>query len=182
MQLDLGHPGAQPSVKLKAFLKERRDRLRPEAFGLPRRDSRRSCGLRREDIAELLGVSPLWYSLFESGTSRRRFSADFLSRLQDALQLDASDREVLIYLAVASNVAAPEVEVQWYSARLASLIDRVSDAAKRIASAPPEVAADIAQSTWQSVLAQLLPEEQRRFFVEIPSSRGRQLSHPPVRG
>ncbi len=116
MQLD--RASATPAFMLKAFLREKRARLRPESVGLPNPSSKRRSGLRREDIAELLGVSPLWYSLFESGTSGRRFSASFLRGIQDVLQLDASDYQTLLELTVSSKSAAPELEVQWYSARL----------------------------------------------------------------
>src|ERR1700727_432998 len=103
MHLDCAHISVPPAVTLKAFLKGKRDQLRPEMVGLPRRTLKRSSGLRREDIAELLGVTPLWYSLFESGTSRRRFSVSFLQRVQSALRLDATEYETLVGLTVASH-------------------------------------------------------------------------------
>ena len=44
--------------ELAAFLRSRRERLDPNDFGLPsRRQSRRTPGLRREEVAELAGVS-----------------------------------------------------------------------------------------------------------------------------
>jgi hypothetical protein len=52
---------------LRHFLKTRRARLRPEDVGLPRTRSRRTAGLRREEVAALAGVGDTWYGLFESG-------------------------------------------------------------------------------------------------------------------
>ncbi len=44
--------------ELAAFLRTRRERLDPRDFGLPqRRQSRRTPGLRREEVAELAGVT-----------------------------------------------------------------------------------------------------------------------------
>jgi transcriptional regulator with XRE-family HTH domain len=155
MHSDRAHAGASPAVTLKAFLKGKRDQLRPEMVGLPRRNLKRSSGLRREDIAELLGVTPLWYSLFESGTSRRRFSAAFLQRVQSALRLDETEYETLVGLAVASHSASPELELQWHSARWGRLRDYVSDVARRIDDESPERAADLARTSMHSVLVQL---------------------------
>jgi hypothetical protein len=44
--------------ELAAFLRARRERLDPRDFGLPqRRQCRRTPGLRREEVAELAGVT-----------------------------------------------------------------------------------------------------------------------------
>lgn len=44
--------------ELAAFLRSRRERLDPRDLGLPpRRQARRTPGLRREEVAELAGVS-----------------------------------------------------------------------------------------------------------------------------
>ena len=45
------------SPSLGDFLRARRDRLRPEDFGFPR-GRRRAPGLRREEAAQLRGISP----------------------------------------------------------------------------------------------------------------------------
>jgi transcriptional regulator with XRE-family HTH domain len=116
-----------PSLSLRSFLRERRTQVRPEAVGLPMRKSRSTLGLRREDVAELLGVTPLWYSLFESGTSRRRFSGSFLERVQDVLQLDASDRAMFLNLVVCGGHAAADVEARWYALRYQTIFDTVAE-------------------------------------------------------
>ena len=43
----------------------RRARLRPADVGLPVTARRRTPGLRREEVAQLAGLSTEWYTLFE---------------------------------------------------------------------------------------------------------------------
>ena len=52
---------------LGAFLKARRARLAPVAVGLPAAARRRTPGLRREEVAQLSGVSATWYTWIEQG-------------------------------------------------------------------------------------------------------------------
>ena len=86
-------------AQLKTFLVARRSRLKPGDVGLPETGRRRVDGLRREEVAELAGVSSDWYRWFEAGRTARVSSA-FLARLSEALRLDPLDRIALFYLAV----------------------------------------------------------------------------------
>ncbi len=79
---------------LRAFLMRSRARLRPTDVGLPAGTRRRVPGLRREEVAELAGVSPEWYRWFESGRPMG-VSQRFVARLARALSLDASDETML---------------------------------------------------------------------------------------
>jgi hypothetical protein len=140
---------------LKAFLRARRQRLRPEDLGLPSRHTR-GTGLRREDVAELLEVSPLWYALFESGTSGRRFSGTFLERLQDVLCLDPNDRLAFIELVVISGHANPEVEARWHRSRNQSVLHDIAVALARIDGTPNfETALALARSSLRAILVDL---------------------------
>jgi transcriptional regulator with XRE-family HTH domain len=56
-------------------------------------------GLRREEIAELVGVSNDWYRWFESGR-QIRVSVTFLAKLCQALQLTPIEQISLFYLAL----------------------------------------------------------------------------------
>jgi transcriptional regulator with XRE-family HTH domain len=128
MSIDVIH---EKPAALKSFLVDRRGRVPPASVGLPAR-SGRSLGLTRQQIAELLDVSPLWYALFESGTSGRRFSYSFLVRLVAVLKLDDDDREMLFELAVTTGHAAADLETAWYRRRLDQLaleIERCPSAA-----------------------------------------------------
>ncbi|HEY0693610.1 MAG TPA: helix-turn-helix transcriptional regulator [Kribbella sp.] len=55
------------SRELGAFLRERRSRLTPTAAGLPEGLSRRTPGLRREEIADIAGLSVGYYVRLEQG-------------------------------------------------------------------------------------------------------------------
>ena len=46
--------------ELASFLRSRRERLDPEALGLPTGTRRRTPGLRREEVAQLAGVGVTW--------------------------------------------------------------------------------------------------------------------------
>jgi len=85
--------------KLKAFLVNSRSRLKPSDVGLPSTKRRRVNGLRREEVAELVGVSNDWYRWFESGRPIR-VSVPFLANLCQALRLRPLEQIALFYLAV----------------------------------------------------------------------------------
>lgn len=85
--------------KLRAFLIHQRSRLTPNDVGLPGTGRRRVIGLRREEVAELAGVSNDWYRWFESGRPIR-VSPPFLGRLAEALHLNPIDTTTLYHLAL----------------------------------------------------------------------------------
>jgi transcriptional regulator with XRE-family HTH domain len=85
--------------ELRAFLIGKRAQLQPADVGLPTTARRRVLGLRREEVAELLGVSAIWYRWFESGRDVR-VSESFLSRLSKVLRLDAIGEVTLYRLAL----------------------------------------------------------------------------------
>ncbi len=93
-------------VQLRSFLSAARARLRPQDVGLPATGNRRVPGLRREEVAELVGVTPNWYTAFEKGTSDRNFSPAFVGRVAEALRLEESERVQLLRLALPEVAAA----------------------------------------------------------------------------
>jgi transcriptional regulator with XRE-family HTH domain len=80
-----------------AFLRSRRERLRPCDVGLPNGFRRRTPGLRREEVALLAGVGATWYTWLEQGREVNP-SAEVLAALADALRLDAAERHHLFVL------------------------------------------------------------------------------------
>ncbi len=82
---------------LGTFLRERRARLDPTAFGLPL-GRRRTPGLRREEVAQRAHVSATWYTWLEQGRGGAP-SADVLDRLAGALALNEAEREHLFLIA-----------------------------------------------------------------------------------
>jgi transcriptional regulator with XRE-family HTH domain len=53
--------------ELGDFLRSRRERLTPQAVGLPEGRRRRAAGLRREEVASLAGIGVDWYVRLEQG-------------------------------------------------------------------------------------------------------------------
>jgi hypothetical protein len=85
--------------QLRAFLISCRSRLAPAELGLPLTGRRRVDGLRRSEVAELIGVSEGWYRSLESGRAIR-VSPQVISRLSNALRLTPSQQVTLFCLAL----------------------------------------------------------------------------------
>lgn len=85
--------------RLRSFLMNCRSQLLPTDLGLPRTARRRVQGLRRGEVAELIGVSVDWYRSFESGRPIR-VSPQFVSRLSDALRLSVEEQMTLFLLSL----------------------------------------------------------------------------------
>lgn len=84
--------------QLGQFLRSRRERLTPEAAGLPNDGRRRTPGLRRSEVAMMANVSVDWYTWLEQGRNIQ-VSAQVLDSIAKALQLDASEKKHLFVLA-----------------------------------------------------------------------------------
>jgi transcriptional regulator with XRE-family HTH domain len=81
---------------LGTYLRDRRAKLDPAAFGFaPRR--RRTPGLRREEVAQRANISPTWYTWLEQGRGGAP-SASVLDRIARALMLTDVEREHLFLL------------------------------------------------------------------------------------
>jgi transcriptional regulator with XRE-family HTH domain len=93
-------------VELRSLLTAARARLRPQDVGLPVTAHRRVPGLRREDVAELVGVTPNWSAAFENGSTDRNFSPAFVQRVAEALRLDEGERVRLLRLVLPEVTAA----------------------------------------------------------------------------
>lgn len=89
--------------QLADFLRTCRERLQPEDVGIPdRKTRRRAKGLRREEVATLAGVSVTWYTWIEQGRDIS-VSSEVLTRIADALGLDAAQRAYLFSLTAADG-------------------------------------------------------------------------------
>ncbi|MFI9174170.1 helix-turn-helix domain-containing protein [Streptomyces lincolnensis] len=86
-------------AELSEFLRTRRARLRPEDVGLPDFGRhRRVPGLRREELAQLAGVSVAYYTRLEQGNGRN-VSAEVLDSIARALRLSDAEHAHLTHLA-----------------------------------------------------------------------------------
>jgi transcriptional regulator with XRE-family HTH domain len=81
---------------LGAYLKDRRAKLDPAAFGFPPERRRTPC-LRREEVAHRANISSTWYTWLEQGRGGAP-SADVLNRIARALMLTDVEREHLFLL------------------------------------------------------------------------------------
>lgn len=84
--------------QLGDFLRQRRERLTPRQVGLSTTLRRRTPGLRREEVAELAGISVDWYIRLEQGRESLPSKAT-VEALARALLLSATDRSHLLNLA-----------------------------------------------------------------------------------
>ncbi|WP_432026710.1 helix-turn-helix transcriptional regulator [Streptomyces sp. 1222.5] len=99
-------PAARPTARgaeirrheLAAFLRSRRERIKPEQVGLPRGTRRRTPGLRREEVAQLSAVGVTWYTWLEQARDIQ-VSVQVLDALARTLRLDAGERAHLFQLA-----------------------------------------------------------------------------------
>jgi transcriptional regulator with XRE-family HTH domain len=80
--------------ELATFLRTRRDRLQPRDVGLPGGQRRRAPGLRRQEVAQLAGLSVDYYIRLEQGRGPRP-SRQVLAALARALMLTKDEREYL---------------------------------------------------------------------------------------
>lgn len=85
-------------AELGAFLKSRRDRIRPADVGLPSGPRRRVPGLRRDEVAVLAGASVDYYIEIERGAGAQP-SEQMLAALARALRLTLDERDHLYHLA-----------------------------------------------------------------------------------
>ncbi len=86
------------SSQLRDFLQTRRARLTPEEVGLPGRGHRRVPGLRREEVAQLAGVSTDYYVRLEQGRPVN-VSDQVLDAIARALRLPPNELAHLYALA-----------------------------------------------------------------------------------
>ncbi|MFH8488271.1 helix-turn-helix transcriptional regulator [Streptomyces longisporoflavus] len=96
-------PGSEPALdgraELSEFLRTRRARLQPEDVGLPNFGRhRRVPGLRREELAQLAGVSVAYYTRLEQGNGRN-VSGEVLDAIARALRLTDAEHAHLTHLA-----------------------------------------------------------------------------------
>src|ERR1700687_6122646 len=91
-----------PETRLEAlseFLKMQRSKIHPHMVGLPPGTRRRTTGLRREEVAQLAGVSTTWYTWLEQGRDIK-VSASVLDSISHVLLLKTDERKYLFDLAL----------------------------------------------------------------------------------
>jgi transcriptional regulator with XRE-family HTH domain len=123
-------------AEIREFLSTRRGRITPEQAGLPAYggDRRRVPGLRREETALLVGVSPQYYVRLERGDATG-VSDSVIDGIAHALRLDDAERAHLLDLL--RTAGAPSRAAR----RPATTGDRVRATIRRLVDAMPTVPA-----------------------------------------
>ncbi|MEU3340798.1 helix-turn-helix transcriptional regulator [Streptomyces sp. NPDC006668] len=134
------------ATELGQALRRWRDRVAPDAAGLPTGGHRRAAGLRREELALLAGISADYITRLEQGRATSP-SAQVVEALARALRLSADERAYLFRLAELVP-PGPEVVPAFLTPSVQRLLDRlgdtpvgVSDAAMNLLVANPMYAA-----------------------------------------
>lgn len=120
--------GVTAAGELGDFLRSRRSRLTPERAGITSYGARRVPGLRREELAQLAGVSATYYTRLEQGHSGNASHA-VVDAIASALRLSEAERAHLHDLARPAvsrrrRPARPD-RVRPGVARLVAAMDRV---------------------------------------------------------
>lgn len=123
---------------LGIFLRERRKRLDPAAFGF-QAGRRRTPGLRREEVAQRANISPTWYTWLEQGRGGAP-SAHVLDRIAKGLMLTEPERDHLHILAFGHPPEPRYHQQQAITPRLQQVLD-----------AMPSSPAIIRTATWEVV-------------------------------
>ena len=127
-----------PDNPLGLYLRDRRTRLDPGAFGFPIQ-RRRTPGLRREEVAQRANISPTWYTWLEQGRGGAP-SPDVLNRIAGGLMLTEAEREHLFMLALGRP---PEVRYR--------AANSVTPRLQRLLDGMPASPAIIKTATWDVV-------------------------------
>jgi transcriptional regulator with XRE-family HTH domain len=98
--------GSPQRRALGDFVRAHRARLTPAALGLPAGGRRRTPGLRREEVAQLCGMSATWITWIEQGRDVAASPAA-LARLARVLQLSPAERAYLFELAARRDPVLP---------------------------------------------------------------------------
>ncbi|WP_280492771.1 helix-turn-helix transcriptional regulator [Nocardia asiatica] len=165
-------------TELAALLRQARDRVRPGDAGLPAGARRQVPGLRREEVAQLAGVSVDYVVRLEQGRGPRP-STSVLAALARALRLNDEDRTLLFQFAGAALPQQGRIDMVVRPSVL-RLLDRMADLPALVLSAKADVLA------WNPMATALLgdlsawPPAQRNIIWQrfLGTERGRVAMTP----
>ncbi|MCG8966450.1 MULTISPECIES: helix-turn-helix transcriptional regulator [Streptomyces] len=159
-------------AELGAFLRSRRERIRPADVGLPAGPRRRVPGLRREEVAQLAGASVDYYNELERGAGSQP-SEQMIAALARALRLSADERDYLYRLAD-RPVPVPGGAASHVHPGMLDLLGR-------LASTPAQVITDLHVTLVQNPLAVALVGDQSGFRGPRASFVHRWFTEPDAR-
>ncbi|MGW6015995.1 helix-turn-helix transcriptional regulator [Streptomyces sp. NPDC055210] len=164
--------GSAKYTELGAFLRSRRDRIRPTDVGFPSGPRRRVPGLRRDEVAQLAGASVDYYNELERGAGSQP-SEQMLAALARALRLTADERDYLYRL------AGRPVPVSGGPA--SHVHPGMLDLLNRLTSTPAQVITDLHVTLVQNPLAVALLGDHSGFRGVRASLVRRWFSEPDTR-
>ncbi|GII34884.1 helix-turn-helix transcriptional regulator [Planotetraspora mira] len=158
--------------QLADFLRRRRESLHPGDVGMPVGTRRRTPGLRREEVAILVGMSVDSYNRLEQQRGSQP-SEQMVSAIARALRLDPDERDHLYRLA---GYHAPFRQVSSVPVHAATM--RVLD---RLHDTPAQVVTDLGEIPAQNRMARALLGDQTGFTGFARSFVWRWFTDPAAR-
>jgi transcriptional regulator with XRE-family HTH domain len=149
-------------AELAAFLRIRRERLRPQDIGLPANSRRRTAGLRREEVAMLAGMSVDYYTRLEQARGPQP-SAQLLGALSRALRLTKDEHDHLFHLSGLMPEHESRAPTEHVRPGVLHLLDKLDDTPAMVVSDRGDILA------WNAMHAALMgdpgrhPLEQRNI-------------------
>ena len=139
----------EPREELSDFLRSRRGRLSPDELGLRSYGPRRVPGLRREELAQLAGVSADYYTRLEQGRGVHP-SRSVLDAIARALQLDQAEASHLRRLAAPQSAPRRKTPPERVRPAIRLLLERLDRVAVLVLGRRMDVLA------WNSLAAVLI--------------------------
>ncbi|MER5226319.1 helix-turn-helix transcriptional regulator [Streptomyces flaveus] len=158
--------------ELAEFLRHRREMLRPRDVGLVEGPRRRTQGLRREEVAQLAGMSTDYYARLEQQRAPQP-SVQITAALARALRLTLDECDHLFVL-IGHNAPARFLRSEHVSPTLLRVLDRLDDS-------PALVTTDLSDTLAMNPLAVALLGDQTRHTGLASSGYYRWFMDPAER-
>ncbi|GAB3698064.1 helix-turn-helix transcriptional regulator [Saccharopolyspora tripterygii] len=156
---------------LADFLRRRRELLRPSDVGLPEGLRRRTPGLRRDEVAQLAGISTDYYTRLEQRRGSHP-SEPVVAGLARALRFSLDERDHLFHLA--GMTPPPRRAGGHIRPSLISLADRLTDV-------PVTICTDLNEVLWQNALSIALVGDRKQPGARHGSFVWRWFTEPGMR-
>jgi transcriptional regulator with XRE-family HTH domain len=176
------------SGDLGEFLRSRRARIQPEDIGLQSHGRRRVPGLRREEVAQLAGVSVDYYIRLEQGRGQTVSDA-VLDSVARVLRMDATERAHLRDLARPGRKTSGPQQRQQVRAGVLELLEMVGTAPAFVLGRCMDVLAwndlgaavvgfaRMSPGEWNMARHAFLDPAARRFYLDWDAVAGETVAH-----
>jgi transcriptional regulator with XRE-family HTH domain len=158
--------------ELAHFLRTRREALQPEDVGITRGPRRRTSGLRREEVADLAGMSTDYYARLERGRAPQP-SEQMAGAIARGLRLSLDERDYLFQL-TGHSTPQREIRADHVSPGLMRVLDRLHDT-------PAQVMNRLSETLVQTDPARALLGDQTAYTGMARSNLFRWFTDPSVR-